>query len=106
MKKDDVLLADPHIMAQTIRAPRLPIKNWPSALPSPTASTIMSTARSLLRPRDLKVRGRSERIHQGALPLKRFTLPRDQAVMHFMKEKEEPYRVRGRDLPEDAGISF
>ena len=38
--------------------------------------------------------------------LKRFTLPREEAIK-FMEEREEPYKVELiRDLPEDAEISF
>ncbi|MCC8150001.1 MAG: threonine--tRNA ligase [Lachnospiraceae bacterium] len=38
--------------------------------------------------------------------LKRFTLPRDEAI-RFMQEREEPYKVELiEDLPEDAEISF
>lgn len=38
--------------------------------------------------------------------LKRFTLPRDEAIQ-FMEERNEPYKVELiRDLPEDAEISF
>lgn len=38
--------------------------------------------------------------------LKRFTLPRNEAIQ-FMEEREEPYKVELiRDLPEDAEISF
>ncbi|MDD7738578.1 MAG: threonine--tRNA ligase [Fusicatenibacter sp.] len=38
--------------------------------------------------------------------LKRFTLPREEAIK-FMEEKDEPYKVELiRDLPEDAEISF
>ena len=47
-----------------------------------------------------------KKIVKEALPLKRFTLPRDKALA-FMKEKEEPYKVELiEDLPEDAEISF
>ena len=39
-------------------------------------------------------------------PIRRFTLPREEAIA-FMKEKEEPYKVELiEDLPEDAVISF
>ena len=38
--------------------------------------------------------------------LKRFTLPRNEAIQ-FMKDREEPYKVELiEDLPEDAEISF
>ena len=38
-------------------------------------------------------RGRDEEIIKEALPLERFTLPRNEAI-EFMKEKEEPYKGR------------
>ena len=39
-------------------------------------------------------------------PIRRFTLPREEAIA-FMKEKNEPYKVELiEDLPEDAEISF
>ncbi len=44
-------------------------------------------------------------IKEGA-QIKRFTLPREEAIA-FMKEKDEPYKVELiEDLPEDAEISF
>ena len=47
-----------------------------------------------------------KKIIKEALPLERFTLPRNEAI-EFMKEKEEPYKVELiEDLPEDAEISF
>jgi len=40
------------------------------------------------------------------LPLRRFTLPRDEAI-HFMQERNNPYKVELiNDLPEDSIISF
>ncbi len=58
-------------------------------------------------PEDLeKIEAEMKKIAKEALPLKRFTLPRDEAIA-FMKEKEEPYKVELiEDLPEDAEISF
>lgn len=47
-----------------------------------------------------------KKIIKEALPLKRFTLPRNEAIK-FMQEREEPYKVELiEDLPEDAEISF
>ena len=43
---------------------------------------------------------------EEALPLKRFTLPRDEAVA-FMRDRQEPYKVELiEDLPEGSEISF
>ena len=45
-----------------------------------------------------------KKIIKEALPLERFTLPRNEAI-EFMKEKEEPYKVELiEDLPEDAEV--
>ncbi|MBR2188509.1 MAG: threonine--tRNA ligase [Eubacterium sp.] len=53
-----------------------------------------------------KIEAEMKKIAKEALPLRRFTLPRDEAIA-FMKEKEEPYKVELiEDLPEDAEISF
>ena len=60
-----------------------------------------------LTPEDLeKIEAEMKKITKEALPLKRFTLPRSEAI-RLMQEKEEPYKVELiRDLPEDAEISF
>ena len=53
-----------------------------------------------------KIEAEMKKIVKEALPLKRFTLPRNEAVK-FMQEREEPYKVELiEDLPEDAEISF
>ena len=53
-----------------------------------------------------KIEAEMKKIIKEALPLERFTLPRNEAI-EFMKEKEEPYKVELiRDLPEDETISF
>jgi len=53
-----------------------------------------------------KIEAEMKKIVKEALPIERFTLPRDEAVA-FMKEKEEPYKVELiEDLPEGEEISF
>ena len=53
-----------------------------------------------------KIEAEMKKIIKEALPLERFTLPREEALA-FMKEKEEPYKVELiEDLPEGAEISF
>ncbi|MBR0398734.1 MAG: threonine--tRNA ligase [Eubacterium sp.] len=53
-----------------------------------------------------KIEAEMKKIIKEALPLKRFTLPRNDAIK-FMQEREEPYKVELiEDLPEDAEISF
>jgi threonyl-tRNA synthetase len=53
-----------------------------------------------------KIEAEMKKIIKEALPIERFTLPRNEAIA-FMKEKEEPYKVELiEDLPEDAEISF
>lgn len=53
-----------------------------------------------------KIEAEMKKIIKEALPIKRFTLPRAEAIA-FMEEKKEPYKVELiRDLPEDAQISF
>ena len=53
-----------------------------------------------------KIEAEMKKIIKEALPLKRFTLPRNEAIK-FMQEREEPYKVELiEDLPEDAEISF
>lgn len=58
-------------------------------------------------PEDLeKIEAEMKKIIKEALPLKRFTLPRDEAVA-FMRERQEPYKVELiEDLPEGSEISF
>ena len=53
-----------------------------------------------------KIEGEMRKIIKEALPLERFTLPREEALA-LMKEKEEPYKVELiEDLPEGEEISF
>jgi len=53
-----------------------------------------------------KIQAEMKKIVKEALPIERFTLPREEAI-RLMKEKEEPYKVELiEDLPEDAEISF
>ena len=58
-------------------------------------------------PDDLeKIEAEMKKIIKEALPLTRFSKPRDEAIA-YMEEREEPYKVELiRDLPEDAEISF
>ena len=53
-----------------------------------------------------KIEAEMKKIIKEALPLERFTLPREEALA-FMREKEEPYKVELiEDLPEGEEISF
>ncbi|MDD6313272.1 MAG: threonine--tRNA ligase [Firmicutes bacterium] len=53
-----------------------------------------------------KIEKEMNKIISENIPLKRFTLPRDQAI-EFMEKRGEPYKVELiRDLPEDEVISF
>ena len=53
-----------------------------------------------------KVEAEMKKIVKENLPIKRFELPRAEAIA-LMKEKDEPYKVELiEDLPEDAVISF
>ena len=53
-----------------------------------------------------KIEAEMKKIIKEALPLERFTLPREEALA-LMKEKEEPYKVELiEDLPECEEISF
>ena len=53
-----------------------------------------------------KIEAEMKKIIKEALPIERFTLPREEAIA-FMKEKEEPYKVELiEDLPEGEEISF
>ena len=58
-------------------------------------------------PEDLdKIEAEMKKIIKEALPLKRFTLPRAEAI-ELMEKRQEPYKVELiRDLPEDAELSF
>ena len=53
-----------------------------------------------------KIEAEMKKIIKEGHELKKFTLPRNEAIQ-FMKDKEEPYKVELiEDLPEDAEISF
>ena len=53
-----------------------------------------------------KIEAEMKKIIKEGHELKRFTLPRDEAI-RFMEERNEPYKVELiQDLPEDAEISF
>ena len=53
-----------------------------------------------------KIEAEMKKIVKEALPITRFTKPRNEAIAYF-KEKQEPYKVELiEDLPEDAEISF
>ncbi len=53
-----------------------------------------------------KIEAEMKKIIKEGNELKKFTLPRNEAIQ-FMKDKEEPYKVELiEDLPEDAEISF
>ena len=53
-----------------------------------------------------KIEAEMKKVVKEALPITRFTKPREEAIAYF-KEKNEPYKVELiQDLPEDAEISF
>ena len=53
-----------------------------------------------------KIEKEMKKIVKEALPITRFTKPREEAIAYF-KEKNEPYKVELiEDLPEDSEISF
>ena len=53
-----------------------------------------------------KIEAETKKIIKEGHELKKFTLPRDEAI-RFMEERNEPYKAELiRDLPEDAEISF
>ena len=53
-----------------------------------------------------KIEKEMKKIMKAGYPLKRFELPREEAIS-FMKERNEDYKVELiEDLPEDATISF
>ncbi len=53
-----------------------------------------------------KIEAEMKKIIKEALPIERFTLPREEAIA-FMEDKGEPYKVELiKDLPKDAQISF
>ena len=58
-------------------------------------------------PEDLeKIEAEMKKIAKEALPIERFTMPREEAIAYF-KENQEPYKVElVEDLPEGEEISF
>ena len=53
-----------------------------------------------------KIEAEMKKVVKEALPITRFTKPREEAIAYF-EEKNEPYKVELiQDLPEDAEISF
>ncbi len=95
-----------HIMAQAIKRlyPNVKLAIGPSIADGfyyDVDSEVPLTAEDLE-----KIEAEMKKIVKEALPITRFTKPRDEAIAYF-KEKEEPYKVELiEDLPEDAEISF
>ncbi|MCF0145045.1 MAG: threonine--tRNA ligase [Eubacterium sp.] len=95
-----------HVMAQAIK------RLWPDAKLAIGPSIANGFYYDIDReggfvPDDLgKIEAEMKKIIKEGFSLRRFTLPRNEAIA-FMKEKEEPYKVELiEDLPEDAQISF
>ena len=95
-----------HIMAQAIKRlyPNVKLAIGPSSADGFYYDVDSDTP---LTADDLeKIEKEMKKIVKEALPITRFTKPRDEAIA-FFKEKEEPYKVELiEDLPEDAEISF
>ncbi len=95
-----------HIMAQAIKRlyPDVKLAIGPSVADGfyyDVDSETPLTAEDLV-----KIEAEMKKIVKEALPITRFTKPREEAIAYF-KEKEEPYKVELiEDLPEDAQISF
>lgn len=95
-----------HIMAQAIKRlyPNVKLAIGPSVADGfyyDVDSETPLTAEDLV-----KIEAEMKKIVKEALPITRFTKPREEAIAYF-KEKEEPYKVELiKDLPEDAEISF
>ena len=95
-----------HIMAQAIKRlyPDVKLAIGPSVADGfyyDVDSETPLTAEDLV-----KIEAEMKKIVKEALPITRFTKPREEAIAYF-KEKEEPYKVELiEDLPEDAEISF
>ena len=95
-----------HIMAQAIKRlyPNVKLAIGPSVADGfyyDVDSETPLTAEDLV-----KIEAEMKKIVKEALPITRFTKPREEAIAYF-KEKEEPYKVELiEDLPEDAEISF
>ncbi len=95
-----------HIMAQAIKRlyPNVKLAIGPSIAEGFYYDVDSETP---LTAEDLeKIEAEMKKIVKEALPITRFTKPRDEAIAYF-KEKDEPYKVELiEDLPEDAEISF
>ena len=95
-----------HIMAQAIKRlyPQVKLAIGPSIADGFYYDVDSETP---LTAEDLeKIEKEMKKIVKEALPITRFTKPRNEAIAYF-KEKEEPYKVELiEDLPEDAEISF
>lgn len=95
-----------HIMAQAIKRlyPSVKLAIGPSVADGFYYDVDSETP---LTQEDLeKIEAEMKKIVKEALPITRFTKPRDEAIAYF-KEKDEPYKVELiEDLPEDAEISF
>ena len=95
-----------HIMAQAIKRlyPDVKLAIGPSIADgfySDIDSETPLTADDLV-----KIEAEMKKIVKEALPITRFTKPRNEAIAYF-KEKNEPYKVELiEDLPEDSVISF
>ena len=95
-----------HIMAQAIKRlyPQVKLAIGPSIADGFYYDVDSDTP---LTTEDLeKIEKEMKKIVKEALPITRFTMPRDEAIAYF-KEKEEPYKVELiEDLPEGEEISF
>lgn len=95
-----------HIMAQAIKRlyPSVKLAIGPSVADGFYYDVDSETP---LTQEDLeKIEAEMKKIVKEALPITRFTKPRDEAIAYF-KEKDEPYKVELiEDLPKDAEISF
>ncbi|MDO4305407.1 MAG: threonine--tRNA ligase [Eubacteriales bacterium] len=95
-----------HIMAQAIKRlyPDVKLAIGPSIADGfyyDIDSETPITAEDLTR-----IEAEMKKIVKEALPITRFTKPREEAIAYF-KEKNEPYKVELiEDLPEDSEISF
>ncbi len=95
-----------HIMAQAIKRlyPDVKLAIGPSIAEGfyyDVDSDTPLTAEDLTR-----IEEEMKKIVKEALPITRFTKPREEAIQYF-QEKNEPYKVELiQDLPEDAEISF
>ena len=95
-----------HIMAQAVKRlyPNVKLAIGPSVADGFYYDVDSDTP---LTAEDLeKIEKEMKKIVKEALPITRFTKPREEAIAYF-KEKNEPYKVELiEDLPEDSEISF